>query len=59
MFDTIPFRLEKIEEELQRLEHPLNDDIHWLIGITTALLAVAELSSLPPMEHTKIDDLDS
>lgn len=57
-YSKIPDRLEKLQEELDRLDHPLNDEIHWVLGVAAALYAVVELSAGPEPEY-EFEDFDS
>jgi hypothetical protein len=59
LYKKLPDRFEKLEEELERLEHPLHDELHWLLGVASALYAVLELSSAPPDVEYEFEDFDS
>jgi hypothetical protein len=47
MYPSLKQRLQELEAELNEFDHPMNDDVRWLVGVTTALMAIAELSAQP------------
>jgi hypothetical protein len=59
MHPTVKARIEAIREELDEFEHPLNDQVYWLIGVTEALVLIAELSSEGRPEELDFEEFDA
>jgi hypothetical protein len=51
MYDRTIERLDRFREDLTELlsdDHPLKEDIYWVLGVCEALIMVAQLSASEP-----------
>ena len=57
MYPSTKSRIEAIRTELDEYEHPMNDQVYWLLGVTEALVLIAELSA--GGEELEFEDFDA